>query len=139
MIFNGRVELCIFMEDSEVQNPRSGMCVEGSQGWRGQGHTHTQMLQPGFPHICSPAVGPQLSIAQLFQLENVNSRERDTSVRGKAQLSSRIPALGEASHGTGGIWRKDPTLSRPDHRDVLSHAKHVVPSEGHSAGSQILL
>lgn len=61
--------------------PCSGMCTEGRQGWRGQGHTHTQMGRLASPHICSPAVGPQLSIAQLFQLKNVNSRERDTSVR----------------------------------------------------------
>lgn len=52
----------------------------GQTGLEGTG-THTQMLQAGFSHICSPAVGPRLSIAQLFQLKNVNSRERDTSVR----------------------------------------------------------
>lgn len=72
-IFKGRVQLRGGAQGCAQRADRAG-------GDRDT-HTHTQMLQAGFPHICSPAVGPQLSIAQLFQLKNVNSRERDTSGR----------------------------------------------------------
>lgn len=115
------------MEDSRGAKLR--MCrVQGCAGRAGRAggdrDTHTQMLQAGFPHICNPAVGPQLSITQLSQLENVNSRERDTSGReSTAQQQHSSTGRSFAWHwkhlGAGG-WRKDPTLSGPDHRDVLS-------------------
>lgn len=39
----------------------------------------------------------------------------------------------EAFRGWGnGLGANHPTLSRTDHRDVLTHAKHAVPSEGHT-------
>lgn len=142
-IFNrrGALQLHRGLRGAKLRMSRAQGCARRADGAGGDGDTHTQMLQAGFSHICSPAVGPRLSIAQLFQLKNVNSRERDTSVReSTAQQPHSSTGRSFAWHwrcldaGGNGLGGKHPTLSRPDHRDVLSHAKHAVPSEGHSAG-----
>lgn len=62
-------------------------------------------------------------------LKNVNGRERDTSAAASWHREQLCMAL-EAFRG----WGNEPygALSEPDHRDVLTVAKHAVPSEGHT-------